>query len=125
MVVAACALLLASGRADFTENEIATEVERLRAGLRSRVGFTEAQRSEALEAWAPARALLEDEVPGSTFAIWLEPLQPVGVSAGRLWVLAPEAVRSWVERRYRGLIDEAIAAGGADLTVGFMGGGPQ
>ncbi len=59
-------------------------------------------------------------MPPSTFQLWLEPLAVVGAQAGVLYLSAPEGIRAWTERRYSGLLREALAAAKSELTdVGF------
>jgi chromosomal replication initiator protein len=61
-------------------------------------------------------------VPPSTFQLWLEPLTVVGAQAGILYLSAPEGIRAWTERRYSGLLREALSASGSELTdVSFAG----
>lgn len=51
-------------------------------------------------------------VPDNTFAIWLSPLRLVGVAGDALLLTAPDAIRTWVERRYLPLIREALQGTG-------------
>jgi chromosomal replication initiator protein len=53
---------------------------------------------------------LRSSVPESTYRIWLEPLDAVGVEGETLFLSAPEGIRAWTERRYSNLIAEALAA---------------
>ncbi|MBN9622062.1 MAG: AAA family ATPase, partial [Actinobacteria bacterium] len=46
----------------------------------------------------------------------MEPLKAVGADADTLYLEAPEGIRAWAERRYSGLISQALAAGGGGLT---------
>jgi chromosomal replication initiator protein len=74
--------------------------------------------------WADVQARLRASVPPSTFQLWLEPLSAVGTQAGVLYLSAPEGIRAWTERRYSGLLREALRAGESDLNdVSFDGGG--
>ena len=66
--------------------------------------------------WEELRAQLRKAVPQSTFEIWLEPLRPVGAQGATLYLTAPEGIRAWVERRYRPLLGEALAAVGSPLS---------
>jgi chromosomal replication initiator protein len=73
--------------------------------------------------WADVQARLRVSVPPSTFQLWLEPLSVVGSQAGVLYLSAPEGIRAWTERRYSGLLREALVAAGSGLTdVSFSGG---
>jgi chromosomal replication initiator protein len=66
------------------------------------------QQLEAL--WRATKDRLRASVPESTYRIWLEPLQAVGSDGETLYLNAPEGIRAWAERRYTGLIAEALAA---------------
>jgi chromosomal replication initiator protein len=77
--------------------------------------------------WQDVRARLRASVPPSTFRIWLEPLKVLGARDGVLYLSAPERVRTWTERRYSGLIREALRAGGSplsDVSLADAGAGP-
>jgi chromosomal replication initiator protein len=71
------------------------------------------QELEAL--WEDVRDRLRATVPESTYKIWLEPLRPVRAQGTTLFLLAPEGIRTWVERRYSSLLREALA--GAEATL--------
>src|SRR4051794_8833855 len=66
--------------------------------------------------WKDVQARLRASVPASTFQLWLEPLTVVGSKAGALFLSAPEGIRAWTERRYAGLIREALVGVGSPLT---------
>jgi chromosomal replication initiator protein len=66
--------------------------------------------------WEQVREHLRTTVPESTFEIWLEPLRPVGVQGGTLYLQAPDGIRTWVERRYTPLLREALTSSGLELT---------
>jgi chromosomal replication initiator protein len=44
--------------------------------------------------------------------MWMEPLRPVATRGETLHLTAPDGIRTWVERRYTGLIEEALAESG-------------
>jgi chromosomal replication initiator protein len=71
------------------------------------------QNLEAL--WEDIRDRLRAAVPESTFKIWLEPLTAVGTQGTTLYLAAPDAIKTWVERRYAPLLHEALAGSGAPL----------
>lgn len=58
--------------------------------------------------WRATRERLKSSVPESTYRLWLEPLEAVGIEAGTLFLTGPESVRAWSERRYSSLIAEAL-----------------
>jgi len=66
--------------------------------------------------WRTAQERLEGSVPESTYRLWLEPLKAVGSDADTLYLEAPEGIRAWAERRYSGLISQALGAGGSGLS---------
>jgi chromosomal replication initiator protein len=66
--------------------------------------------------WRTIQERLEGSVPESTFRLWLEPLKAVGTDGGTLYLEAPEGIRAWAERRYSGLISQALEAAGTGLT---------
>jgi len=67
--------------------------------------------------WRDVQTRLHASVPASTFQLWLEPLRVVGAKAGVLYLSAPDGIRAWAERRYSGLIREALSAAGSDLSA--------
>lgn len=73
--------------------------------------------------WRQVRERLRASLPPSTFQLWIEPLEVSGSRAGVLYLSAPDNVRAWSERRYAGLIREALSAVGSELVdVDFSGG---
>ena len=72
-------------------------------------------------AWKDVQDRLRASVPQSTYQLWLEPLKVVGAQAETLVLSAPEKIRAWSERRYRGLIRDALADGRSGLReVSFV-----
>ena len=57
--------------------------------------------------WRATQSRLEASVPESTYRLWLEPVEAVGVEGETLYLTAPEKIRAWTERRYSLLISEA------------------
>lgn len=82
--------------------------------LRDAIVLREAHRIEAQEtpraraAWTQALAAVKASVPESTYRIWIKPIQVIGEDAGLLVLGAHSGIRQWAERRYSGLIDEAV-----------------
>jgi chromosomal replication initiator protein len=76
-----------------------------------------AQRQDLESLWRDVRGRLQASVPPSTFQLWLEPLKVVGTQAETLLLSAPNSIRTWTERRYSGLIEEALTGAGAQLRV--------
>jgi chromosomal replication initiator protein len=72
--------------------------------------------------WNEVRDRLRASLPPSTFQLWIEPLEVSGARGNVLQLSAPDHVRAWSERRYAGLIREALAAVGSEFSeVGFGG----
>jgi hypothetical protein len=70
--------------------------------------------AEVIDCWAEAKDRLRARVPPSTFDLWIDPLEPVGATGDQILLSAPEGIRAWTERRYAGLIREALL--GSDYT---------
>jgi chromosomal replication initiator protein len=66
--------------------------------------------------WQDVQRRLRASLPQSTFQLWLEPLGVAGAKGGTLHLSAPEGIRAWTERRYSGLIREALTAAGSHLS---------
>lgn len=66
--------------------------------------------------WRAAQDRLRASLPPSTFELWLEPLQVVGAQGDTLYLTAPEGIRAWTQRRYSGLIRDALASTTSQLT---------
>jgi chromosomal replication initiator protein len=65
-------------------------------------------RNEFEALWRATQERLKDSVPCSTYSLWLEPLEAIGVEGETLYLAAPEGIRAWTERRYSALIVEAL-----------------
>jgi chromosomal replication initiator protein len=76
----------------------------------------EPSKQELESLWKEVQSRLRASVPPSTFQLWLEPLEPLGVEGGVLHLFAPDRIRTWTERRYSGLIREATRASDSDLN---------
>lgn len=48
--------------------------------------------------------------------MWIEPIRPVAVRGTNLYLEAPDPIRTWVERRYMEVIDEALVDAGSHLS---------
>ncbi len=59
--------------------------------------------------WHATQERLKTAVPDSTYRLWLEPVEPVGLEGDTLFLTAPEGIRAWTERRYSSLIEESLA----------------
>jgi chromosomal replication initiator protein len=65
--------------------------------------------------WKGVQERLRASVPQSTYQLWLEPLSVAGRRESTLFLLAPDNIRTWTERRYAGLIREVLASIGGEL----------
>jgi chromosomal replication initiator protein len=78
--------------------------------------------------WQDVQDRLRAALPASTFRLWLEPLKVIGAQAGVLYLAAPAGIRAWTERRYSGLIREALSgaeSGLSDIRIADAGAGPE
>lgn len=75
----------------------------------------DAARQDLESLWDAVRDRLRGSVPASTYELWLEPLKAIDARGKTLYLAAPENIRAWSERRYAGLIREALA--GLDLGL--------
>jgi chromosomal replication initiator protein len=75
----------------------------------------DSSRHELDALWRATQDRLRASVPESTYRLWLEPLKASGWDEGTLYLSAPEGIRAWTERRYAGLIAEALADSGTTL----------
>jgi chromosomal replication initiator protein len=80
-------------------------------------------RNELQALWRAIQERLEASVPESTYRLWLEPVEAVGIEGGTLFLTAPEGIRAWTERRYSSLIAEALAELESPLTQVCFGEG--
>ena len=65
--------------------------------------------------WRVTQERLKACVPESTYRLWLEPLEAVGVEGPVLFVTGPESVSAWSEKRYSSLIEEALRDSSPEL----------
>lgn len=94
----ACELVLA-GRLPLRDAIVLRAAKRIVAMLTPEVAAT----------WRATQALIRASVPESTYRLWIEPLEAAGADEETLYLAAPEGIRAWTERRYSGLIAEALA----------------
>ena len=59
-------------------------------------------------AWSEVRRQLSTSLPEATYRMWLAPVKPVQLRNGTFYLEAPDAVRTWVERRYSSMILAAL-----------------
>lgn len=76
--------------------------------------------------WTRLQAELRQRVPESTFDVWLAPLLPGPTEGDTVVVLVPSEVRTWVEHRFVGVLqDAARAVFGAGASVELRDAGSQ
>lgn len=112
---------MAAEYTDGAENLFCGICEALRRGPQARrygrrPVADDSPRNELEALWGAIRRRLKDSVPDSTYSLWLEPLEAVGVEGDTLYLTAPEGIRAWTERRYSSLIAEALNECDATLT---------
>src|SRR3954469_19946082 len=71
---------------------------------------TAAVTQELDHAWARIATELRRTVTDSTYAIWLDPLRPVGLDGDAITVSAPDELRTWVKDRYGPVLHRAARA---------------
>jgi chromosomal replication initiator protein len=69
---------------------------------------TDAPEAELTSIWGRVTDAVGASLPASTFQLWIDPLRPVGVQDGTLYVSAPQSIRAWVERRYGAALESAL-----------------
>ena len=69
---------------------------------------TDAPEAELTSIWSRVTDAVGAGLPASTFQLWIDPLRPVGVQDGTLYVSAPQSIRAWVERRYGAALESAL-----------------
>lgn len=72
--------------------------------------------TDAESSWARARSYLSRSLPESTFRMWIEPVEPVALRGGTFFLQGPDAVATWVKRRYEGLIVKALELTGETIS---------
>jgi chromosomal replication initiator protein len=80
--------------------------------------------AELASAWDAVQREMRSEVTEVTFHIWLQPLEAAALLGGTLYVRAPEHIRTWVEERFRPLLQTAAtraecASGVAIVDAGW------
>jgi chromosomal replication initiator protein len=60
--------------------------------------------------WAAFLDRLHTEIPDGVFRIWLQPLRPVALSGGVLYIQAPEQTYEWVQRRFGPALSRMLVA---------------
>lgn len=75
----------------------------------------DAPADELTHLWKRVRDELRRSFPPATYEMWLQPLRAVSAQGRTLFIAAPDAVRTWVERRYAGTIAEILRAVSVEL----------
>lgn len=71
--------------------------------------------------WGSVLAKMKEGFPTDTVEMWIEPLQPHGYDGSTLNLGGPEAVRSWVKRRFdRALTEYASFVAGGPITIEYV-----
>lgn len=70
--------------------------------------------------WETIQPTLKRRLFETAWRMWIEPISPVAVRGTTLYVQAADPIRTWVERRYLDLINQALAESDSRLeTVSF------
>lgn len=78
--------------------------------------------AEVTRCWVKAKERIKADLPSSAFEMWFAPLELAGVSGTALVLSAPDSIRTWTERRYAGLLREALSSIGCEYhDIDFMG----
>ena len=76
--------------------------------------------------WELVRRELQNSFPATTFDLWFEPLRAVSTQGQTLFLTAPPAIRTWVERRYGPRLAEILNALEPELSaIGFVDRAPS
>ena len=67
------------------------------------------------QAWAEIRHSLRITIPDDVFRVWLEPLRPVALEQGTLYLEASARTCNWVRRRFGGALARAVESSGPDV----------
>jgi len=79
-------------------------------------------RSEVERSWRAAARVLQSSLPEATYRMWIDPIRPLGRRGDVILIEAPAKVRTWVEKRYLGMILRALSGLGSGVTgVEFAG----
>ncbi|MFY9488219.1 MAG: chromosomal replication initiator protein DnaA [Solirubrobacterales bacterium] len=71
--------------------------------------------------WLKTCAVFRDHVSEDVCDLWLAQLEPVGVTAGELFLSGPDRARSWIDLRYRRVLGEcASRAAGSDIVITLL-----
>jgi chromosomal replication initiator protein len=63
--------------------------------------------NDAAQLWRRVGSVVRESMPRATYDLWIAPLRPHSLRGDTLSLTAPKRVRTWVDRRYRGLLEDA------------------
>ena len=72
--------------------------------------------ARAVKEWQTIQPLLKARLFETAWRMWIEPITPTAVRGTTLYLQAPDAIRTWVVRRYLEVIDQALVDSGSHLT---------
>ncbi|MBN8866108.1 MAG: chromosomal replication initiator protein DnaA [Solirubrobacterales bacterium] len=72
--------------------------------------------ARAVKEWASIQEPLKARLYESTWRMWVAPIEATAVRGTTLYLQAPDAIRTWVERRYLDVIDQTLRSSGSHLT---------
>lgn len=73
--------------------------------------------ARAIREWEAIQPTLKRRLFESAWRMWIEPVAPTAIRGTTLYLSAPDAIRTWVERRYLEVIAEALEASESHLTA--------
>src|SRR6266550_2643011 len=65
---------------------------------------------ELEQTWQALQERLRDGIPSNVFRVWLEPLRPVALDDGVLYLEASQQTRDWIRRRFGATLSSALAS---------------
>ncbi len=96
----------------FPMDTATTEHRQTKSGSRKKLPGS----ARAVKEWEAIQPTLRRRLFESAWRMWIEPVRPVAVRGTTLYLEAPDPIRTWVERRYMEVVDEALADAGSHLT---------
>lgn len=76
--------------------------------------------ARAIKEWEAIQPAVKGRLFETAWRMWIEPIRPAAVRGNTLYLEAPDPIRTWVERRYLEVINDALTQSGSHLsTVSF------
>jgi len=94
-------------------NSATTSANKIQSGSQKKLPGS----ARAVREWENIQPTLKRRLFDSAWRMWIEPVGPTAVRGTTLYLQAPDAIRTWVERRYLDVITEALAESDSHLTT--------